>query len=579
LTLLNEIKRTARTITGAVKFLINNMRNMIMKMVGCLFSKFVGLVVPIPQQPIVGEATKNILNIIFCIFEKIIDLLLPFLEDMLKGLVGRAINAPLCAVEEFTAMILNKVLDFIDDLLEPVLSGLDWLMNGISQVRSILSRANSIATQIFNLIGCDNLKCNTPSEWALNVGPKKANYENWNKIVNKMNVIRGFNDDLDSAVGSLSIYGGGSPIFRDCANRVKTPISQDDIPNTGSIYPTCLPPEIKIYGDGTGASAVAVVGNNGSILSIEVINRGFGYSKAPTITVVDKSNHGSGAKAAAILEDGKVTQIYLTNAGSGYCETNLNSLIKPPYYVVTADRYSFFEGETCNFKINTQNVTDGTILSYSIGGDVNSSDIESPITGSITIFQGTASVPIKIRQDSNREIIEQLYFDLLDSKNDIVARTIVLINDRISPVITPDPENPVQSPPNNPVPLDEGGTVPDIGIGTFFIEPNSGIGTTEKVGIITGFAIPTPGIGYTTGDRIIAGACVITPIVSNIGSIVGIQSIFCPDEYPIIPDIIIDSNTGEGAELYPILKYVQKGNSVTGVAINQLGVIKVVDCI
>lgn len=575
----NEIKRTARTIAGAIKFLVNNMRNMVMKMVGCLFSKFVGLVIPIPQQPIVGEATKNILNIIFCIFEKLIDLLLPFLEDMLQGLVGRAINAPLCAVEEFVATILNKVLDFVDDLLEPVLSGLDWLMDGISQVRSILSRANSIATQIFNLIGCDNLKCNAPSEWALNIGPKKAEYENWNKIVNKMNVIRGFNDSLDTTVGALSIYGGGSSVFRDCAERVRNPKSQDDLPNTGNIYPTCLPPEVKIYGDGIGASAVAVVGDNGSILSIEVITEGFGYTRPPTINIVDKSNHGSGAKASAVLQNGRITQIYVTATGSGYCETNLDSLIRPPYYVVTADRYSFFEGETCNFTILTENVPDGTTLSYSIGGEVNIDDIESPSSGNITIFQKTAIVPIKLRQDSNREIIERLHFDLLNSQGDIVARTIVLVNDRLSPIVQIDPPNPIQSPPGTNIPTDEGGNVPNIGIGTFFLLPTTGIGTTGKVGIITNIAITTPGIGYTIGDKIIAGDCIITPIVSNIGAIVGISSIVCPNEYSTVPITIIDSKTGEGAEVFPILKFVPKGNVVPGIAINQVGIIKVVDCI
>lgn len=576
----NEIKRTARTITGAIKFLINNMRNMVMKMVGCLFSKFVGLVIPIPQQPIVGEATKNILNIIFCIFEKIIDILLPFLEDMLKGLVGRAINAPLCAVEEFVATILNKVLDIIDDILEPVLSGLDWLMNGISQVRSILNRANSIATQIFNLIGCDNLKCKTPSEWALNIGPKKAEYENWNKIVSKMNVIRGFNDNLDTTVSSLAIYGGGSSsVFRDCADRVRNPTSQDDLPNTSSRYPTCLPPEVRIYGDGTGASAIAVVGDNGSILSVEIITQGFGYSRPPTVNIVDKSNHGSGAKAGAVLENGRVTQIYLTATGSGYCETDIDSLVKPPYYVVTADRYSFFEGETCTFIVNTENVNDGTQLSYSIGGDVNPDDLESPVTGNITIFNKTASVPVKLRQDSNREIAEQLFFDLLNSQGNVVARTIVIVNDRLSPVILPDPPNPVQSPPGSSVPVDEGGNVPDVGLGTFFPTPPTGIGSTGRVGIITNVIISNPGIGYTTGDKIIAGDCIITPIVSNIGSIVGISSIFCPNEYSAVPDTIIDSNTGEGAEVFSILKFVPKGNTLPGVAINQTGVIKVVDCI
>jgi hypothetical protein len=197
-----EIRRTATIIVGSLKFLVNNMRNMIMKMVGCLFSKFVGLVIPIPQQPIVGEATKNILNIIFCLFEKLLDLLLPYLIDMLTGLVGRAVNAPLCAIEEFVGTILNKLLDIIDDLLAPIISGLDWLLNGLSQVTNILSTATSIATQIFNLIGCDNLKCETPSEWALGVGPTSAQADNWNRVTGKMNVIRGFNDNLDTSVNS-----------------------------------------------------------------------------------------------------------------------------------------------------------------------------------------------------------------------------------------------------------------------------------------------------------------------------------------------------------------------------------------
>lgn len=430
----SEIRRTAGTITSTIKFLINNMRNVMMKMIGCLFSKFVGLVVPIPQQPIVGEATKNIINIIFCLFEKILDQLLPFLENMLKGLVGRALNAPLCAIEEFTATILNKVLDIIDDILEPVLSGLDWLINGISQVRSILSRATSIATQIFNLIGCDNLKCNTPSEWSLAVGPSVEQYDNWNRTVNKMNVIRGFNDNLETSVSSLSIYGGsGIGAFRDCSDRVRNPQTQSDLINTGNMAPSCIPPEIQIYGDGTGADAIAVVGRNGSILSVEVINSGFGYSKPPTINIVDKSNYGSGARAGVVLVDGRVTQIYLISSGSGYCETNLNNVFGP-----------------------------------SISGGV---------------------------------------------------------------------------------------------------------------GILTDIAIIKPGLGYTVGDNIVVGSYSVTLLVSPSGSIVGVSSIVSPTEYDEIPPYFINSTRGEGAEIYPIIKYVQKGAATDGVSINELGVIKVVDCI
>ena len=699
-----EIRRTARIITGAVKFLINNMRNIIMKMVGCLFSKFVGLVVPIPQQAPIGEATKNILNIIFCLFEKIIDLLLPFLEDMLRGLVGRAINAPLCAIEEFTATILNKIIDIIDDLLEPILSGLDWLLNGLSQVKSILSRAVSIATQVFNLIGCDNLKCNTPSEWALAVGPSKASYDNWNGVVSKMNVIRGFNDSLELSVNSLSIYGTGASIFRDCANRVNNPQSQKDLVNTSNRFVRCIPPEIEIYGDGVGAQAIAVVGNNGSILSIEILNPGYGYTKAPTINIVDKTNYGTGARASAAIRNGRLSEIYLLSSGSGYCDTNLNRLFISPYYLIVADRYSFYEGETVTFTILTENVTDGTVLTYQIGGEITQDDIEGPISGNITIFNSRAAVKVKTRQDSARETLEQLNFDLLNFDNQILARAVVIINDRSSPILQFEPPNPVQSPPGTTIPLGTGVIPTTPGISTFFqnipeigqgdgtsvvvggggLEISGGVGgvgipggvggtgipggvsgagtglpggtevevpttiiggvggtglpgeagetgipaggvggtgipggtglsggtggletitlpigistvitvgvetpvITERpnVGILTGIVITNPGTGYTPGDTISVGSgtsqCIITPVVSPNGSIVGVQSVFCPIEFSILPDLIIDSSEGEGAELYPVLRYNSKADvSTLNIAINEVGVIKVVDCI
>lgn len=549
-----QIQRTASIITGAIKFLINNMRNIIMKMIGRLFTKFVGLVVPIPQQPITAEASKNIINIIFCLFEKIIDRLLPFLLDMLQGLVGRAINAPLCAIEEFTAAILNKVIDVIDDLLAPVLSGLNWLLGGVSQVKSILSRAKSIAYEVFNLIGCDNLKCEAPSKWSLAIGPTQAQKDNWKKTVGKMNVLRGLNNDIDKTINDLSIYGfSGSPAFRDCYDRVVNPQSQSDLVYTTNRFYTCIPPEIEIYGDGIGAQAIAVVGDGGSIISIEMLNYGIGYTYEPTISIIDKTNYGSGARARAVIRDGSVESIYLTSSGSGYCETDLNNLIRKPYYIVTSNKYSISEGESCVFTILGDGATDGTQLTYTIGGDVDDDDIDGPMTGTITIFNQSATIEIKTVKDLNVEIVEQLIFELYDREDANVARAVVLINDnniaeqteREEIILPPSPE----------------------------LSPTTGPNT----GVLKNVIVENPGIRYGPEDRIRVGRCVVYPILSPNGSIVGVSSIFCPDEYNNLPTAIIDSNTGEGATLYPVLKFVPKTNKYS--TINELGVIKVVDCV
>ena len=60
----------------------------------------------------------------------------------------------------------------------------------------------------------------------------------------------------------------------------------------------------------------------------------------------------------------------------------------------------------------------------------------------------------------------------------------------------------------------------------------------------------------------------------------GVNSIFCPTEFDILPLAIIDSGSdGEGAELYPIIRFVPKFATSSEIAINEVGVLKVVDCV
>ena len=135
------------------------MRGAIIQLVTSLFRDFIAKILPMPQHPPVAEATKNIINIIFCLFEKLIPLLIDYIVNLLTNMIGKAINAPMCAVEEWTAGILSKLMDFIEDLLGPVMSGLDWLLGGIGQISAVLGQVSSLAQQILNFIGCDQLKC------------------------------------------------------------------------------------------------------------------------------------------------------------------------------------------------------------------------------------------------------------------------------------------------------------------------------------------------------------------------------------------------------------------------------------
>ena len=103
------------------------------------FRKLIGLFVPQTQQKPVLEAMKKILDAIFCILEKLPSSLLDFITDALSDLVNRTVNVPLCAAEEWTAGILAKLMDSIENALSGIMSGISWLTGGLGTISGILN--------------------------------------------------------------------------------------------------------------------------------------------------------------------------------------------------------------------------------------------------------------------------------------------------------------------------------------------------------------------------------------------------------------------------------------------------------
>lgn len=566
-----QISRFAGLLVGAVKLIVNNMRTAIIKLVGCLFSEFIGSIVPLPQQKPISEATQRILDIIFCLFEKLLPFLLDFITNLLNNMIGKTINAPLCAAEELTAGILAKLIDKIEELLEPIMSGLDWLLGGLSQITGLLSKATSLANQVISFIGCDNLQCKTPSEWSSRFGPDKQSADNWARTVGKLNVLKGLNDNIDVGLGNLSIFGSDSSPFRDCSGKVRRPRKQKDISPqpSGVRFPYCIPPEVVITGDGFGAQAYPVVANNGSILAIEILDQGRGYSRPPKITIIDKSGYGGGAKASAIINNGRVTQIYVTSTGGSYCKPNYDSIVPLPNYFVTADRYVLFEGETVTFTVMSSNVADGTNLKYRLEGQIEPSDIFGGITeGSLTIVNNTATVNVTTLQDSESEGQEDMIFNLYDAEENNVARTVVIIANEISPILPLPPDNPSFPPPG------------DGGMGTTTTpSPPVGIGSTI-IGTVDEVVPEGPGYGYTDGDTVEVGICTFKLVVSDPGgSIIQVLPSECNEIFDVIPEPIINTQTGVGAILYPVIKFTPQFVKQPTLVVNQVGIVTVVDCV
>lgn len=494
----SQIKSTASKIAGILKSIVNVMRSTIMGLISKLFRELVALIVPEPQVPPVAEASKNILNIIFCLFERLLDLLLDFLEDLLKGLVGRALSVPLCAAEEWIAAILGKLLEALDDLLAPILSGISWLTGALGQVSSILSTVAGIANKIISFIGCDQLKCETPSEWAMEFGPSQAEADSWSRVLDNLDVLKSFNGGIDEAVSYLSLYGYGSEYFPSCSEEVTT-----QEPPPGVRARSCRPPKVKIFGGGgVGASATPIVSSTGRIIGIEVTSGGIGYTRVPKITITDKSNYGKGAKAEAVITNGSVSSIYIVKPGRGYCPpANTSLLTSPAYYVVTADKYSIREGEIVTLTISgfQLNSTTDSSLSYEVTG-VSDSDIDgAALSGNITLnSNGTFQLQFRAVDDSLDENSETMVFNLYDSSSNNVARASIFIYSSDSSPINWWGE-PIESPPGNTI------TIQGIqgilgGGGTQGIQGILGDGGTQGIQGLLGTGIQgLQGISQTQG--------------------------------------------------------------------------------
>ena len=114
---------------------------------------------------------------------------------------------------------------------------------------------------------------------------------------------------------------------------------------------------------------------------------------------------------------------------------------------------------------------------------------------------------------------------------------------------------------------------------------DGGIDDNGVVGIVTGIYVDTPGIGYTSGDTILiplpdgsggdtgtgdpvpgddTPGIIIEPVVTpGNGSIIDVVFPFIPTEFDSIPDIIINTKNGRGANLIPILEYVPRERTDT----------------
>ena len=296
----------------------------------------------VAQALLIGPV-KKLSDAIPCIANNVINGLSGMIDGVLKNVVDNVTNFASCIADQVVGSIINHIIGGVTKFIQPLLGGLDKILMGFSPLNFLKNTADAI------LGIADSLSCNAiapefnlgSNEWIIGKGSSDK-------------VGRPVSDILETANQALSIGTAALDTVQDIAGAAESALGVFDFMNPsvsvpgfksalGSCY-TGLPElggcggtKIKIFGgNGEGGTANAIFGGikalanadrglTGSLLGVDLVNGGGGYTFPPFVEIVDECDRGYGASARAIIDYDpdsptfqNITDIYVVTEGENY---------------------------------------------------------------------------------------------------------------------------------------------------------------------------------------------------------------------------------------------------------------------
>ena len=258
---------------------------------------------------------KSLEKTIDCLPGKIVSGLNKTIRDLLNDALVSVVNNGVCVAEQFTASLLDGIINDVSSELDGVLGGLTSILSPAFKVQDALRSSSDLFKSVSSFIDCNqqNNKC------AGNITTRKVGG----------NAVKPFdvNGALDNVLKNMN-SGGGTPFVNpDCAN-----------------VNFCGPPIVNIFGgDGVGGAGKAILGGivsntdglsdvtadlsrTASIIGVEITDPGAGYfTTPPLITFEDPCNRGYGAVGEAIVDFnpdsptyGQIVNVDILSVGENY---------------------------------------------------------------------------------------------------------------------------------------------------------------------------------------------------------------------------------------------------------------------
>lgn len=557
---LNEAKTIisgfADKITGYIKWLIGFIKDAVIRGINWALNKTKATLF-LNQRFQLQEKKATAIDLILCLFNKILDNLAGLIEKFLTDIVDRYVNVAACAVEKFLTELVGQI---IGQVLAAVNGILNAVLGTISAIKGLIDSILDAITSLLDFLTCDvKAECAEVTEWSplqgapapglsLDVGriisSAKSVISSATSIVDPDN----FNFDFD--INSL-IAGVG------------------DSCNVGPIL--CGPPQINFFGGGgQGAAGNAIVSAAGDILGIDLVSTGFGYTRAPFVSIEDSCGKGTGATAVAKI--GKVPYVP-PPGGTGGGGAGTGGGTGTGGGGTGAGGGGTGTGGGSGGGVGDGEDTGGT-------GGPKPGDIVDGIIGVVIVDEGIDYLP---KPDGSVGGDGRVWADRCKSK---VRRSDgvwefpygpgEIINIKVGDFVQLAGESPfvatqndvINAPPCPP----EDAPIKD---------PSTTDGSYPVIIEIIDFEVTNPGFGYEDGDTIVVkpdNGVVVKPKFGNNGQVTKVTVERTGIGYTGIPEIGIDSLNGYNAVIKPIFRVV-KGEDVERLRSKGVTAISVVDCV
>ena len=492
-----------KAITSKVKKIITEQQKKALKELNAAASDKYKDALPTELGKIKAEV-EEANDALSCAFRNVIGNLNDMIAGFLDQAMDRMVNVPDCLAIDFAGDILGKVSGMLDQALGPVKS----MLKGLGAATDALSDIMEMGTDVLSFLNCDE-------------DPECSDVKEWNPVNGaEPPVVFNFKSILDKAKQAKSL-------FEQAADQASNLDFSDTFSSLGSGAGGCNagprdcgPPTVEfVGGGGSGAAGNVIVSAVTTLIGVDIIFPGGGYTSPPKVIFTDSCSKGRGAVGKAVIQDGQLTQVIMEDTGIDYLPAPDGS-----------------KGGSGRTWANP----DETVVKR--GGN----------------FPGSGGIPG--------------IYDTPHKPGDVVE---LYEGDEFTPpggateLITEDTS--VTCPPLPPTGIKPG------------VFPSSGTGEYPIVLEIDDIYILDGGYGYDPSkDKVViepANGAEMNIKCDPLGGIIGVDVINGGIGFNEEPILYIESDTGYNAKLMPVFKVNRVGEDIDPQAVAPAGVIQVVDCV